>query len=492
MLLLSFAALLPWFAELPPMVDLPQHAGQVAAMMDLLLGDFRWSGLAHLNFATPYLVAYLSAAALHLVFPIATAFKILLSLSYLATVGGLVLLRRRLGGDARLDWLFLPSFFGFPYLWGFLPFLVAAPVCILMLAVGHAYAERGGGLPGLRLLLMGCLLFFSHGLMFLLGGAISGGFLLPRLFRRERPLTALWPFLILAGIAMVYFLTAPLPVDFDANGVPSHAYGAHLRTNWGATWQRLGEFFVYPLGTIADLSLSPLCFAFFAVPLVLGARIDWRRMDRLFPFATIVAIWMLVPNTAMQTGFLYERFALFSLPFYALMFEAAPATPFRARVALLLGLSACLIFFGISTRRLLRYEVEAQDFNHVLGVAAPGGLALSLIFDRNSPAMNNRDLYMHFPAWYQARSHGFVEFNFAFFLPGIVRYRRGEEPNLPESIELRPEAFRFTEHGGARYDYIFTRGASPAQIATLADGACSLTPLAQAGAWALYAGCPAR
>lgn len=115
-----------------------------------------------------------------------------------------------------------------------------------------------------------------------------------------------------------------------------------------------------------------------------------------------------------------------------------------------------------------------------------------MAFDHGSEATGNRYLYIHWPVWYQAWSGGFVEFNFAFFLPAVVRYIPGQEPNLPLLIDSRPDGFRHSQHGGDRYGAFFLRGGSPADVAAAFDGACVPRLRAEQGAWRLYDGCGAR
>ena len=101
-----------WLAPHPPMIDLPQHAAQVALLRDLLQGTSPWTAFFRINWITPYLVGYGLALPLSLLMPVAAALKLLLSLAYLAFVFMCVRLRRYFGADARLDWLFLLSFTG--------------------------------------------------------------------------------------------------------------------------------------------------------------------------------------------------------------------------------------------------------------------------------------------------------------------------------------------------------------------------------------------
>ena len=102
-----------------PMVDLPQHAAQVVMLRDLLLSASAWTDLVEINLGTPYLAGYLLALPLTLVMPVSTALSAVLSLSLAGMIAASVALREEAGADARLDWLFLPAFFGLAWKWGY-------------------------------------------------------------------------------------------------------------------------------------------------------------------------------------------------------------------------------------------------------------------------------------------------------------------------------------------------------------------------------------
>ena len=59
-----------------------------------------------------------------------------------------------------------------------------------------------------------------------------------------------------------------------------------------------------------------------AARLLLRARLNQRHPTAALPLAVTLLVWAFVPVAAMHTGFLYQRFALFLLPFYALLFRA--------------------------------------------------------------------------------------------------------------------------------------------------------------------------
>src|SRR5688500_18356764 len=70
-LALSVAPL--WFGSHLPMVDLPQHAGQIAAFKELMAGNELFTGPFEINWFTPYLFGYLLLYGLSLVLPITVA-----------------------------------------------------------------------------------------------------------------------------------------------------------------------------------------------------------------------------------------------------------------------------------------------------------------------------------------------------------------------------------------------------------------------------------
>src|SRR5687768_13635404 len=88
-----------WLSPHPPMIDLPQHAGQIALLRDILLRRSIWDDRFYLNFYTPYFLSYLICSILATFTPVAIAIKLVLSFSYVAFVYSCIKLRRQFGGD---------------------------------------------------------------------------------------------------------------------------------------------------------------------------------------------------------------------------------------------------------------------------------------------------------------------------------------------------------------------------------------------------------
>jgi len=317
------AGLLFWLAPHPPMVDLPQHAAQIATLHDLLRDQSPWAPLLRINLFTPYLLGYGAAAALSFVMPVTPAFKVMLTLSFYGFVAAYIALRRRLGTDPRLDWLCVPGFFGFAYEFGLYSYLVATPVALIFLALALDHAERPTFRRGAVLVLVNLALFFSHGLIFVFANAIGGSFLLvrrPRTF--SRALLAAWPY---AALALVTVLYALLHRDVDL--APMYPFTVIWTIN---PLGRIIAAMIYPWGIAADNGSLLAFLLIVAAPFLMASKAN-RHVAAYVPAIVVTLVWFGVPLFAINTFFLFPRFALFLFPFYALMFRApAPAEPGRA------------------------------------------------------------------------------------------------------------------------------------------------------------------
>jgi hypothetical protein len=460
------------------MIDLPQHAGQVAVWRDLLLGTSPWQPLVYINYFTPYLAGYGLALLLSFVLPVSAALKLLLMLAYLGFVAACMALRSRLGGDRRLDWLFIPGFFGYAYVWGFYPFLIAAPLGVLFVLLAHRYADRPTPALGAVLLLADVALFFAHGLVFLFANAIGGMFLLLKGRPLARLVLAALPYAAAGLLCLAYALVF---LRLDANPV-----GEVLPFSGGWGLSRL-FFLVYSVGAFdADRNFILLVVLMLAAPLVLGAKLNRRNPAALIPFLVTLLIAVFVPIDAMNTGALYPRVALFLLPFYALMFGAlGSAMPGALRQLWLPAL--CWAFLFINTDRLLAFAREESGFEEVLAATAPGHRALGLILDPESTAAASDAAYYHFPLWYQAEKKGFVDFNFANYLPQIVRYRADRMPPVALRSAFRlARDFDWTRDDAALYRYLFVRHTTPLRPGYFPAGRCAPVLLKSAGTWSVF------
>ena len=171
MLLLIAASLLAtipvWLASFPPMVDLPEHAAQIAMLRNLHNPGF--------PFAKPVLgeLVHTLPARLHAGVCIHSAARrsLLLPNLSLPSQWPQCLLRRlcwRKRPDADRYWalLTIPAMYGFSYSWGFLNFLVATPIGLLFLVMFMRHTRKPSLRSSVYVALFSILLFFSHALTY--------------------------------------------------------------------------------------------------------------------------------------------------------------------------------------------------------------------------------------------------------------------------------------------------------------------------------------
>ena len=204
------------------------------------------------------------------------------------------------------------------------------------------------------------------------------------------------------------------------------------------------------------------------------------------PFLVTLVVAAFVPINAMNTGAISTRFALFLLPFYALMFSApGPATTGGLRQLWLPVL--CWAFLLVHTDRLLAFAREAAGFEEVLAATEPGYRALGLVFDPESAAASNEAAYHHFPLWYQAEKRGLVDFNFSSFQATIVRYRADHIPPVTTRSPFRlARQFDWTRDDAAIYRYFFVRSLAPLPPGYFPTGRCAPVLLKSSGAWSVF------
>ncbi len=486
-----------WLAPHPPMIDLPQHAGQIALLRDYVLNTSVWSSFFQINIFTPYLVGYGLALPLSLFMPIAAAMKLLLSLAYLAYIFMCVRIRQHLDADPRLDWLFLPSYFGFSYSWGLFTFLVAAPVCLFFILLADRYSQDRTPSRALSILIAGLALLVSHGLTFAFGWCVGMGFLVSRALKWKTFIVSAIPYGILA-IASMGYLVIGRQVDADIIDSPSiMVFGRNPIF-------RLGEAVILPfvssgLELASRLNFAPVAIAMFGAPILLRLRVDWRNRSCWVPFLVVCLVFFLVPHVANNTSFLYQRFSLFILPAFAWMFhrslsfkESIPLPNMAiSKVMQFLLVSSCLFALGLTTVKAWRFGQETAGIDALIGTLEPEKRALGLVLNRASTAADNVNVYLHYASWYQAERQGLTDFNFAWFTPQIVRYRPASRPPVKSDFENLPEGFDWKQYRGADYKYIFVRSDEEVSKRLFRGAECMPKPLGTRGLWTVYESCAA-
>lgn len=477
-----------WLAPHPPMVDLPQHAGQISLLHDLAMGRSNWSDLVRVNLFTPYLLGYGLAFPFSFLFPVATSIKIVLSAAFICYVMAAMALRRRYGGDERLDWLFLLGFFGFAYNWGLFTFLVSAPIALLLILYCSKYAVDPTRRKGIAVFGIGFLLLASHGLAFVFACGVGGIIYLINARSVKGFLANLWPFLGLAIACGLYFIGSRM-----TEAELAAPYGAHV--SWALGKHRLHETVLHAFGIAPRPVFIFAAAILLLAPWMLGLRPQWRNKSSWVMLVVVVLISFFVPNFALKTALLYQRFAVFFLPAYALAFAAgsvgrqdglhgAAWNKTGRYIVVPLMILACWSVLGSYTVDARRFAKESEEIDAMIGRIEPGSRALALIFSAESDVIRNPTIYSNYASWYQAERKGFVDFNFAWFPPQIVRFRPGRAS--PVDINFVPTEFDWKKYDAGQYRYFIVRQSGEVNPGLFKGVACQPALVEAAGKWRIY------
>jgi hypothetical protein len=470
--LLSIAPL--WFGQNLPMIDMPQHAAQITALREIWAGNEMFTQSFSVNWFTPYLLGYLLLYAGALVMPVAVATQLIVSLALLAIPLLTGTLLKTAGADERWKWLAIPGAFSFAFYWGFLSFLVAVPLGLLFLVQAIRFADAPTVRRGIAVAIASLALFFCHiivlgfvSLMALcyIAGAHYRDF--KGLVLRALPYTAPIPV-----IAIWMFVTYTNEARVSSDPV---VFGPFL--------VRLTALLQQPAGR--DGWQPFICLlvtgAIVLLPWLMGSKLN-RRPQRWLPFLLGLMVFMTAPHYVLSTAYFYQRLGVFLVPLWLLMWDPPAAD---ARRPDWLVMPVVLLWMFLNIGRFAAFARETEAFDRVLAQMEPGGRVASLIVDKGSPLFA-LPVYMHFPAWYQAKRHGIVDFNFAEFYSQMARYKPDAAPRISETVTWYPQLFQWQANGGASYDYFLIKANFDVSAHIFKDKRGSVELVGRADWWWLY------
>jgi hypothetical protein len=446
-----------WVGPNLPMVDMPQHAAQVAALSEMFAGNPTFTSVFEIELFTPYLLGYLLVWVLSLAVPIDVAIQITVSLAVLAIpiLSGRLL--REVGGEERWKWLAIPCSFSYALYWGFLSFIVAVPLALGFMILAIRFDRQPNVRRGLPLIAASIGLFFCHIIALGFISLISLGYIVGANYRNWRVM-----------LAKISVFTAPLPLIALWFVL---TYQAEVRTHsapidFGPLLLRLSMLASQPAGLDTILvsrpnefpdpvrSLLTLCITGSVVlfPFAAHLRLS-RRPERVVPFALALVTFLTAPSYVFSAGFFYDRLGVFLVPLWLLCWEPAPVRRLWVERA---AMAIVAIWIAVTLGRFTAFSRETLAFDALLYNMEPGKQVAALVFDPRSDHFE-LPIYYHFPAWYQATKSGIVDFNFADFYSQPVRYKSSVGARLPASVSLDPLKFDWDRHGGDRYDYFIVK-----------------------------------
>ena len=424
-----------------PLVDLPQHAAQIATWM-------RWDahvpdvvGRFELNFRTPYLLAYPLARVLAPLMGAVTALKVVVWLAIIGNQWTLTTLARRLGHDPWIGIFGLLTAVGLCFYFGFISFMLAMPLAVGSLVLALAHAARPAWGLGLGLAALLCSLLSAHGVAFAMGfGCVAalllrgGGSLVARLAPLGAPV----------ALAVAWLMPGPISQRIGGD-------------SWGLTARRLVDLPALLVGMGAtDHFAFALGSAVLAVSVyALGSKLT-RSALRLLPLVGLLAGYVFFPAMFRGVVLLHTRLPCFLLPLVLLALEPLARTnalrQTRARAAIAGTAAVWLVAFVV---RLIAFNREAAEF-HELEARLPAGLAMRpLVFERNTRAFPGVPAYLHYSAYYYVEKGGRQGYSFAMYPISVVRLRPEVNVTMQGGAEWLPQLFRPEEVAG--YDYFLVR-----------------------------------
>ncbi len=466
-----------WIPKYLPMVDLAQHAAQVAILGHLRDAAYGFAGHYRLNWFEPYWIGYGSAWLLSRFLPVLAALKVVLSAGVLLLPLSLRSLLARAGGEPGWSILGFPVAFGYAFYGGFFTYLVAVPVGLFFLARVYAFAAAPTARHGAALAALGVALFFCHFAVFAAVGLVAAAVIATSLPPRD------WWRGALAGA-----LPAALALAWAAHH-PSSAGSPASHLIWRPSLLRLAALPITVLGFHGQLPTAACFFALMILPALGGLRFV-RASPRLAPLATILALYVLVPEAwaaaggGLGSGYVYQRLAIFVLPFVLLACSFG-GTEAQRRLAPWLATGAALAFSALCLVQFVRFDREARSFDAVVDRLPGDASLLALGFDESSPAVPGLPVYEHFGAWAQAWKGGALGFSFA-----LADFQAAQLDPLPSPeaiyrrllVNAEPDLFDWDRDGG--FDWFLLRAPEDPGPRIFPTGRTSLA--LHAGDWWLY------
>ncbi|MGZ8216249.1 hypothetical protein [Methylomagnum sp.] len=469
-----------WVGHYLPMVDLPQHAAQIATFFALDKPDFPFKELFLINWFNPYLVGYLMTLALALVFPVILAVKLVLTASLIAYFIAFKWLREKFKADAGTDWLVIPTWYGFAFNWGFYHFLIGLPLFLIFLGLVMQSLEQWNRRNAWLVAVSINILFFTHALLAGVGCLIALELVLLKRYRIEDRVRSAIPIVSVLPIALFWLiLTKHREIQPNTKEIimsfgqwPPFGLLNPLSQNLGEQWWV----------RLAGLLL-------FALPIMQRARTK-TDLASWAPFLSVILIVLLVPTQIFATAFVSDRFSALIFPFYLLGFApASPATeipPIRQRLESLLPQAIAMTLIMVVASRIMSFNLENDGFTYISRLMAPEKRALTLTIEPYS-SFSTAPVYINFPAWYQVEKLGIVDYSMANSFPVMVRYHRPEvDPFVSEFLTWRPSTFDWNIHQGWKYDYFVVRATTDFQQRLFGEAACPVKLVANKNHWWLY------
>jgi hypothetical protein len=401
--------------------------------------------------------------------------KILVTLAVLGLPLAMLRLVLRRGGDPWWALWGFPLAFGMSFYWGFVSFIAAAPLGILLVEEGDSYTTAPTVRRGLVVGSLGLVLFFSHLVVLLAAGGIVALLAVLRARSEGRWLVRLAPLAPAAATGVAWIAAAA-------------GHDGRLRSwAWGLSPTRLTMLpqvlfdaqVLDPSGPDLDHGTVWLTVALVVAFLLFRPRVS-RSLADWTPLALVAAAYLAGPTLGFNGYFLAERFSIFLVPFaFAALRDAS--SPDR-RLARAITFAAAAGWMAVLAVRFSGFDREVGPAERVWRQMEPNRRFTTLVFDARSKFVRGPRLFAHLAAWAQAERGGVLDTSFAHYVNLPVQYRPGRKPPHTDGIESSPDLFDWETDGTA--DYFLVQ--SPPPDYALSKAPVPLVLVARDRDWRLF------
>lgn len=205
------ASLFPvWYFDIPAMVDLPQHVGQIKILESLLENNTFYSEFYSINWMTPYVISNLIMLLFAKMSTPLIAAKLSISL-YILTIPIISKLILELYNRPKsLQLLPIAFIYNVPFNWGFIPYLISISIGLIWL---YIFLKHNDNILNPFNILISFLLSFSHAIAW---GVIVFNISIIYLYKNKIRLNNLLKLIPLASPAIIIVIWSYLSVLNDA------------------------------------------------------------------------------------------------------------------------------------------------------------------------------------------------------------------------------------------------------------------------------------
>jgi hypothetical protein len=463
------------FSRYLPMVDMPQHAAEVATLNNLWFSsDYAFRHLFIIDYARPYWGGYAPLLFLNIFFPIDIATKVLVATIIISIPLMAAKLRALFSNNAILDWLTLPIGYGFAFQWGFLSFFVGVPFALYFLYCAFRFVDSPTFKMAVILAILSNILIAIHLMIAGFGCGLAIIYILAQKKSIRQKLILIAPFLASLPYTSWWILTKRIAeenitITFDL---------------WQLSWPRILESLTTSTGEPFVLFSIIPSILIYVLPFLAGYRLIKNRAI-LMIFISLILWILLGPSHFMGTSLIYNRFTIFMLPLYILFFtSSAPPLQFYQKAARVLIIALPITLIGNHAFRHATFELESKGYQHISQLMQPEKRALSFIFSPISKAYHDTQ-FLHFPAWYQAEKNGITDLSFASW--GLfAQYSHEHASPVEDGFEWNPTSFNGIKHKAWLYDYFVVKSLVSAEKFLLHRSQCPIKLVAYKDDWWLF------